>query len=240
MKFCILIPAHNEKDSLEPTVRNIRRAFDRAGLEHHVLIVNDNSSDGTRDVAEQLVKGDLRVSVFHRAPPAGVGLAIRDGLSRMVGDAVIIAMADASDDPEDMIVYAKKLEDGYDCVFGSRFIKGSRVENYPFHKLILNRLANRFIQVMFLTRFNDITNAFKAYRREVIEAVQPLVSKRFNITVEIPLKALIRGRRISSVPIRWYGRTIGTSKLIIKEMGSRYLFVLFYVWLEKHLLKGDY
>lgn len=240
MKFSIVIPAQNEEGSLGRTVESVLGAFQKAGIDFEILIVNDNSTDLTASLAQLLTQRHPQVRVYHRGPPSGFGLAIRDGLSRIHGDAVMIVMADASDDPEDMLTYARKIEEGYDCVFGSRFIRGGGVENYPPHKLILNRLANRFIQLLFLTRHNDITNTFKAYRRPVIESSQPIVSKRFNITVELPLKALIHGYRIGTVPIRWYGRKTGVSKLIIKEMGSRYLFSILYVWLQKHLLKGDY
>lgn len=240
MKFSVIIPAQNEEGSLAATVEGVLTAFRETGIELEILIVNDNSRDGTAALAETLARRHSQVRFYHRSSPPGFGLAVRDGIARVQGDAVMIVMADASDDPQDMIAYARKIQEGYDCVFGSRFIPGGGVENYPTHKLILNRLANWFIQLLFLTRHNDITNTFKAYRREVIEASQPLISKRFNITVELPLKALIRGYKIATLPIRWYGRKTGMSKLVIHEMGSRYLFSILYVWLQKHLLKGDY
>ena len=149
-------------------------------------------------------------------------------------------MADGSDDPADLIKYYNKLNDGYDCVFGSRFMVGSRVSDYPIHQLVLNRLANTFIQVLFRQRFNDFTNAFKIYRREVIAGVQPLLSHHFNLTVELPLKALIRGYSFAIVPISWKNRKHGISKLRIQEMGSRYLFVVLYCFLEKQLSRADF
>jgi dolichol-phosphate mannosyltransferase len=167
-------------------------------------------------------------------------MAIRYGLTRITGDAVAIVMADGSDSPEDLVKYYRKLLEGYDCVFGSRFIRGSAVVDYPRHKLLLNRLANAFIRVLFGLQFNDITNAFKCYRREVIAGIQPLISPHFNLTVEMPLKALIRGYSYAVVPISWTNRAAGVSKLKIKEMGSRYLFIVLYLWLEKHLARGDY
>ncbi len=167
-------------------------------------------------------------------------MAIRCGLRYASGSAVAIAMADGSDNPEDACKYYRKLLEGYDCVFGSRFIPGGRVVDYPFHKLVLNRAANTFIRVLFGLRFNDITNAFKCYRREVIESMQPLISPHFNLTVEMPLKAIVRGYSFAVVPITWTNRASGVSKLKIKEMGSRYLFIVLYLWLEKHLSRRDY
>jgi dolichol-phosphate mannosyltransferase len=134
----------------------------------------------------------------------------------------------------------RRLLQGPDCVFGSRFIHGSRVYDYPIHKLVLNRLANWFIKALFGVPFNDFTNAFKLYRREVIVGLQPLISPHFNLTVEMPLKAITRGFSFAVVPISWTNRKTGISKLKIREMGSRYLFIVLYVWLEKHLARGDY
>ncbi len=125
-------------------------------------------------------------------------------------------------------------------MFGSRFVPGAKVVDYPFHKLVMNRLANTFIRLLFGLRLNDVTNAFKCYRREVIAGCSPLLSKHFNLTVGLPVKAIVRSYSFTVVPINWYNRTIGVSKLKIKEMGSRYLFIVLYVWLERLLSRGDY
>jgi dolichol-phosphate mannosyltransferase len=167
-------------------------------------------------------------------------MAIRAGLDVFEGDAVVIAMADASDDPEDIVRYHRLLAEGWDCAFGSRFVPGARVHQYPWLKLAINRLANWFIRVLFRHHYNDTTNAFKGYRREVIETVQPLLSKHFNLTVELPLKAIVRGHTYRVIPTSWTNRTSGEAKLAMKEMGSRYLFIVLYVWLEHTLSRGDY
>ena len=117
---------------------------------------------------------------------------------------------------------------------------GAEVYDYPRLKYIINRLANWFIRLLFRHRYNDTTNAFKAYRREVIETIQPLLSKHFNLTVEMPLKAIVRGHSYEVVPTNWTNRTGGEAKLTMKEMGSRYLFIVLYVWLEATLSRGDY
>jgi len=152
---------------------------------------------------------------------------------------VATVMGDLSDDPEDIVRCFRKIEEGYDCVFGSRFMKGSTVKDYPLTKLLINRLANNFIRMLFLIRPNDITNAFKLYRREVIKVIQPLQALYFNITVEIPLKAIVRGFSYTQIPISWYGRQSGVSKLGIREMGRKYLFTVLYIWLEKILLADE-
>jgi dolichol-phosphate mannosyltransferase len=167
-------------------------------------------------------------------------MAVRAGLELFEGDAVAIMMADASDDPEDLLRYQRLLEEGWDCAFGSRFMPGAHIYDYPRLKLIVNRLANWFVRILFRHRYNDTTNAFKAYRREVIETIQPLLSKHFNLTVEMPLKAIVRGHSYKVIPISWTNRTSGEAKLAMREMGSRYLFIVLYVWLENALSRGDY
>ena len=183
----------------------------------------------------------IRVSARYRSPnPPGFGLAIRAGLDLFSGDAVAIVMADGSDSPADVVRYLRVLEEGWDCAFGSRFVPGAHVRNYPRTKLVLNRIVNGGIRVLFRHGYNDTTNAFKAYRRDVIVTLQPLLSNQFNLTVELPLKAVARGHNFKVVPISWTNRTAGTSKLSLQEMGSRYLFIILYVWLERLLSRGDY
>jgi len=240
MKISVVIPAHNEEACLETTIRAVVTALQQEQIPHEILIVNDNSTDGTGEVCARLDREFDAVRHIINQPPNGFGFAVRAGLRNFRGDAVAIVMADGSDDPKDLVAAYHKLQDGYDCVFGSRFMRGSQVVDYPVHKLLINRMANWFIKIIFGIRYNDVTNAFKLYRREVIEGIQPILSHHFNLTVELPLKAIARGYSYRVIPIRWYNRRAGISKLKINEMGSRYLFIVLYVWLEKHLSKGDY
>jgi dolichol-phosphate mannosyltransferase len=203
-----------------------------------LIVVDDGSTDETFRVVEDFQHPSVRV--VRNTGPNGFGLAIRFGLDQAKGDVVAVMMADASDSPEDLVKYYRVIEEGFDCAFGSRFIRGSRVIDYPTHKLLMNRLANFFIRIVFGLRFNDVTNAFKCYRREAIEGMMPLISPHFNLTVEMPLKAIIRGYSFKVIPISWTNRKEGVSKLKIKEMGSRYLFIVLYLWLEKALSRGDY
>ncbi len=138
------------------------------------------------------------------------------------------------------VVRSLRVEAGAECVFGSRFMKGGKIIDYPIHKLIMNRMANWFIRTIFMHGLNDTTNAFKCYRREVIEGCQPFLSVHFNLTVELPLKAMIRGYKYDIIPITWTNRQSGVSKLKIREMGSRYLFVVLYCFLERMLCGKDY
>ncbi len=240
MKLSVLIPAHNEEDGIYNTVAALCGTFYAEHMSFEILVVNDHSSDNTEQVLRDLTQEFEEVRWLNNQKPGGFGYALQTGLEEFKGDAVCIVMADASDDPRDVVKYYRKLQEGYECVFGSRFIRGSKVVDYPQHKLVLNRMANWFIKTLFGLRYNDITNAFKCYRREVIEGAMPVLACHFNLTVELPLKAIVRGYSYTIVPTNWYNRTTGVSKLKIKEMGSRYLFIVLYVFLEKLLSRGDY
>jgi dolichol-phosphate mannosyltransferase len=236
----VVIPAHNEEGRIEPTVRAFAEALRTASIPFEILVVNDNSGDATESILQRLSRELPGVRYINNAPPNGFGFAVRAGLAAFAGDAVAIVMADQSDLPEDLVRFYRKLQDGYDCVFGTRFARGGRVVDYPWPKRILNRLGNTFIQALFLLRYNDVTNAFKLYRRTVIAGVQPLLAYHFNLTVELPLKAIVRGYRYAVVPNSWLNRTEGVSKFKIREMGSRYLFIILYCYLEKLLSRSDY
>lgn len=240
MNLSVVIPAQNEEEGVRTTVERLYRVLVDAEIFTEILVVNDHSTDRTEQVLHELSVELPGVRYVNNQRPKGFGYAIQSGLEHFTGDAVCIVMADASDDPKDVVAYYRKLEEGYECVFGSRFTRRSVVVDYPRHKLYINRLANWFISLLFQLRFNDTTNAFKAYRREVIQGVMPILSSHFNITVELPLKAITRGYTFATIPINWYNRATGISKLRIKEMGSRYLFIVLYVWLERNLSRGDY
>lgn len=236
----VVIPAHNEEGHIAETVQGLAAALRAAGISYEILVVNDNSSDATERILASLSTADGGVRYVNNAPPNGFGFAVRRGLAEFHGEAVAIVMADGSDDPADLVAFYRKLESGYDCVFGSRFVRGGRVNDYPKLKLALNRLANLLICILFLLRYNDVTNAFKLYRRSAIAGIQPLLSHHFNLTVELPLKCIVRGYRYAVLPNSWKNRKEGVSKLRIKEMGSRYLFIILYCWLERMLSRGDY
>lgn len=240
MKYSLVIPAKNEAESITGTVDGLVQALEAAQIDYEVLVVDDASTDETRVVVERIGTTNPRVRCHPSHNPPGFGFAVRAGLDVFTGDAVAVVMADGSDSPDDVVSYYRVLEDGYDCAFGSRFVSGSHVYGYPRSKLIMNRVVNFGIRMLFRHGYNDTTNAFKAYRREVIETMQPLLSNQFNLTVELPLKAIARGHNFKVVPISWTNRAAGTSKLNLQEMGSRYLFIVLYVLLERHLTRGDY
>jgi dolichol-phosphate mannosyltransferase len=238
--YSVVIPARDEEASLPGTVREIHRTFVQAGVPHEIVVVDDGSRDATWQVLQDLRREVPTLAPVRNLGQHGFGLAVACGLTRMTGDACVIMMADASDSADDAVKYWRLLNEGWECAFGSRFIKGGRVVDYPRTKLIVNRVANLFIRILFRIPLNDTTNAFKAYRRNVIEGCRPFLSPHFNLTVEIPLKAIVRGYSWTVTPIAWQNRQHGETKLKIKEMGSRYFFICMYVWLEKYFSRGDY
>jgi dolichol-phosphate mannosyltransferase len=238
--FSVVIPARDEEESLPPTVTDIHETFVRAGVPHEIVVVDDGSRDRTWAVLQELKQKVPALAPVRNPGPHGFGRAVVFGLNHMKGDACAIMMADASDSPDDAVRYWQLLNQGWDCVFGSRFVRGGEVIDYPRLKLFVNRLANFLVRVGFNIELNDTTNAFKAYRRVVIDGCRPFLAPHFNLTVEIPLKAIVRGYTWTSVPISWRNRKYGEAKLKIKEMGSRYFFICAYVWLEKYFSRGDY
>jgi dolichol-phosphate mannosyltransferase len=236
----VVIPARDEEACIASTVEHLHVELRLRDVPHEIIVIDDGSTDRTWEIINATKS---RISVLRGVqskPPHGFGRAITTGLDEMHGDAVVLMMADECDDCRDVVRYWEKLNEGYDCVFGSRFMRGGGVIDYPKIKLSLNRLANWFLKMLFRIRLNDTTNAFKAYRREVIDGCRPLIAPHFNITVELPLKAIVRGYSWTIIPITWRNRRTGKPKLKLKEMGSRYLFICLYIWLEKYLSRGDY
>lgn len=236
----IVIPARDEEGCIASAVENLHVELSRHDVPHEIIVVDDGSTDRTWALLKELETRIPNVVPVQNTGAHGFGRAIIWGLDRMKGDAVIIMMGDESDSAADAVSYWRKLNEGFDCVFGSRFMRGGKVIDYPPVKLLLNRVANYCLRILFGLRLNDTTNAFKAYRKEVIEGCRPLIAPHFNLTVELPLKAIVRGYSWTMIPITWRNRRTGTAKLKLKEMGSRYVFICLYVWLEKYFSRGDY
>jgi dolichol-phosphate mannosyltransferase len=240
VKLSVIIPAHNEEGSIAETITSLTARLRAEDIAYEIVCVDDASTDRTAQIIASLSERDAGIRYVRSPYRNGFGFAVRAGLEVFDGDAVAIMMADLSDSPDDLVAYYRLLQAGYDCAFGSRFMPGSEVHDYPRLKLTINRFVNAGIRLLFGHGYNDTTNAFKAYRREVIETVQPLLSHHFNLTVELPLKAIVRGHSYAITPITWTNRKSGESKLKLQEMGSRYAFIVLLVFLEHHLSRGDY
>jgi dolichol-phosphate mannosyltransferase len=240
MKLSIVIPARNEEGNIVSTLIGLRDHLDSAGINDlEIIVVDDGSSDRTNELVMEQHSLDPRIRVIRNTGRNGYGRAVAFGLNHFSGDAVVVYMADASDSPADVVKYYHILRDQADCAFGSRFIPGGNVYDYPGFKLVINRIVNFVIRLMFNLPYNDTTNAFKGYRANVIEGCRPFVSPHFNLTIEIPLKAITRGYSYRIIPISWRNRDIGESALKLKEQGSRYLYTLLTVWFEYLLVRHD-
>jgi dolichol-phosphate mannosyltransferase len=236
----IVIPARDEEGRVGATVEHLYVELRLHLIEHEIVVVDDGSRDKTWATLQQVMLRVPTLRPVRNTGDHGFGRAVSFGLDLARGDAMVVMMADESDDCRDVVRYWQILNEGWDAVFGSRFVSGGGVLDYPLHKLILNRIANLFLRIIFHVPLNDFTNAFKAYRRKVIEGCKPFLSPHFNLTIEIPLKAIVRGYSWTVMPITWRNRRSGVSKLKIREMGSRYLFIALYCWLEKYFSRGDY
>ena len=237
----VVIPAHNEEECIESTLEDLCKTLEKESIDYEVIVSNDHSTDSTGRILGELTKTNPRIRHIENTKPNGFGFAVRSGFEHAGGEWVAVMMADASDDPRDLInFYLEGKQKETDAVFGHRFARGGNVVDYPAIKLILNRLTNWIICLLFAIRYSDVTNAFKLYRRSTLLGLKPLLSPHFNLTVELPLKVIVRGFSYSVIPNSWYNRKTGVSKLKIKEMGSRYWFIILYCLVEKWLSVGDF
>lgn len=236
----VVIPALNEEGRISASVEHLYVELRLHHIDHEIIAVDDGSTDSTWTVLQEAMARVPTLRPVQNTGEHGFGRAVIHGVNHMQGDALVIMMADESDDCRDVVRYLQALNEGWDAVFGSRFVRGGGVIDYPLHKLLINRLANLFLRIMFHVPLNDFTNAFKAYRGKVIDGCRPFLSPHFNLTIEIPLKTIVRGYSWTVIPITWRNRRSGMSKLKIREMGSRYLFIALYCWLEKYFSRGDY
>ena len=239
LRLSIVIPAYNEQENLPRTIRELAATLLEAAIPFELIVVNDNSADATAETVRRLGTELPQLRLVDRKPPRGFGRAVRAGIEAVTGDVVVLVMADSSDSPHDVVAYYHKICEGYDCVFGSRFIAGGKVTDYPRVKLIVNRIVNKVVQWMFRCPFNDLTNAFKAYRTDVVRELGTLQSCHFNITLELSLGTLVRRCRIAEIPISWTGRSWGASNLRLREMGRRYLATILRAYADRTLLSDD-
>ena len=235
----VCIPGRDEEESIGEVIAETAEELKRAGIPHEFVVANDNSTDGTEAAVRAMMDAGHPIRLINRKPPGGFGRAVRSCLDHFRGEMVAIVMADLSDDPKDVVAYYEKLEEGYDAVFGTRFTKGATAAGYPRDKLVVNRIGNKLIQLLFRTHHNDLTNAFKAYRRQAIQSLMPLYSAHFNITIEMSLGLLIRDYRIASIPVNWYTRTKGLAKFRIRELARRYVATLLKIYAERVFILDD-
>ena len=235
MKVSIIIPVRNEELVIKKIINQLENEL--KNLPHEIIFINDFSTDSTSKIIEEVIKTKDTINLYENAKK-GLGGAITEGINKAEGEAVCIMMSDLSDDIDDLKKYYNIIKDEkVDAVFGSRFIKESKIVNYPKKKLILNRIFNLVTKLLFISDYNDFTNAFKIYKKSALLKTFPLVSESFNVFLELPLKIISRKMKYKIIPISWTNRKKGSSKFNIKELKAKYLFTLIYCWLEKILLK---
>jgi len=238
MDLTILIPVKNEEKNIEIILNEIEN---KIILDYEILFINDFSTDKTEEKVNYFKKKNNKISIINNKKK-GLGESIRNGIKYAKGKYLSILMCDGSDDLKDLQKYYKIIhKENLDAVFGSRFLKNSKIINYPKIKLILNRVFNYFISFLYLNKYNDYTNAFKIYKVDILKKIEPIVSESFNVFLELPLKIINRNLKYRIIPINWINRKIGKSKFDFNELKSKYIFTLIYCFSEKILLlkKGN-
>ena len=237
MSLSIIVPCKNEEKIISRTFQKIRNKLAKKIKKFQIILIDDFSDDNTLKVLNKISNQNNNTTVLKNRTK-GLGGAINLGIKFSRCKYVVIMMADLSDDPDDLIMYYNEIsKNNLDAVFGSRFIRGSKLYDYPLKKLIYNRIFNIFVKFIFLSKYNDFTNAFKIYKRKILLDLRPLVSENFNIFLELPLKTIIRKKKFKIIPIKWKNRKKGSSKFKVNELGSKYFFTLIYCFFEKILLK---
>ena len=237
MKLSIILPVRNESQGIVKTLDLIISNISE--INHEIIVINDYSDDDSFNIINQKANTNKNIRLFNNKKK-GLGGAINLGIEESTGEAICIMMADLSDNISDLKNYYSLIQSSEtDAVFGSRFINGSKVSDYPMKKLILNRIFNYITKFLFFSNYNDFTNAFKIYKKNALIKSMPLVSESFNIFLEIPLKIISRKMNYKIIPIKWKNRKEGKAKFNIKELRSKYLFTLIYCFLEKILLKKN-
>ena len=235
MKLSIIIPIRNEESSITKVINKLQTELKISSYE--IIFINDFSSDNTVEKTKDLIKDIPQINIYDNKRK-GLGGAITEGINKTSGDVICIMMSDLSDSIDDLEKYYTIIKnDNVDAVFGSRFISGSKIADYPKKKLVLNRIFNIVTKILFFSDYNDFTNAFKIYKKNALLKTFPLVSESFNIFLELPLKIISRKMKYKIIPITWTNRKEGSSKFDIKELRAKYLFTLIYCLLEKLLLK---
>ena len=237
MSISIIIPCKNEENTILKTVNILKKKIKNKITNYEFILINDFSTDGTLKVIKKISKNSKNVN-FSNNKNKGLGGAINLGVKVSKKKFIVIVMADLSDDPNDLIRYYNEInKNNFDAIFGSRFTKKSKVIDYPIRKLIYNRIFNFLVKIIFLSDYNDFTNAFKIYKKSTLIKLKPFVSENFNIFLELPLKIIVRRKKYKIISINWKNRKIGYSKFKVNELGSKYFFTLLYCFFEKILLR---
>ena len=230
----LIIPTYNERNNLKATLGQLEKALKRNKIAYQIVIVDDNSPDGTGRWAQQQAKQNKHLKVIIRKYDRGFGSAIARGMQESRGKFLVPVMADLSDSPKDIVTMYRKITAGYDVVYTTRFAKGGKAHDYPFAKLVSNRLYNFAVAVLFLMPYFDTSNALKMYNSKLAKSMQ-LSSPGFAISAEMAIKAYLKARRTAEVGVQWHNRTEGEAKFRLFKTWSAYTRLLLTLFLRRIL-----
>jgi len=226
MKSIIIIPTYNEKENIEKLIEEIRKL----NKDFRILIIDDNSPDGTGRIADRLARKYSEVSVIHRSAKLGLGTAYIIGFKYALEnnyDLIFTMDADFSHQPRYLIDLLEKAKE-YDLVIGSRYVKDGQIQNWPLHRLILSRGANFFVRMVTRIPIFDSTGGFNCYRKEVLEKIDlnTIISDGYAFQIEMKYKLWKKGFSIKEIPVTFIERARGTSKI-----SKRIIFQAFFlIW----------
>ena len=226
MKVSLIIPFKNEIEYAQLTMSTVYTYLTEHRIEFEIIVVDD-STDGTWDVLQTFASSYQNISILKGEKPSGYGKALQKGFNVATGDILIPFNGDLSDSLDDVLSYIHLIRNGgYDMVFGSRFMVGSKVENSIAAKESISLLGNKFAQILFNSDCNDLTNSFKAYKMEVLKEISPKADG-YQIGIEIALNAILKKYKYTTIPIAWSERKYGRSKMSIIRSIPIYLYTVF-------------
>ena len=225
MRSIVVLPTYQERDNIEPFLRGVRAAADI-----EVLVVDDNSPDGTGEAAEALNEELGGITVLHRPGKGGLGSAYREGFERVLGQGydVILSMdADLSHDPAALPEFLAAIEAGADAVIGSRYVPGGAVVDWPPHRRLLSRWGNAYTRAVLRISAHDCTSGYRAYRADTLKAIDPgsTTAEGYAFLTELARRMTRQGARIEEIPITFRDRVRGTSKMSLRVISESMLLV---------------
>jgi len=224
-QFSVIVPTRNESECIEKTLGKIVETLEKGGIGYEILVMDDNSKDGTKEKVEKAAEKNPKIKLVNRSEPYGFGYSIRDGIRMAKGEYSVIMMADLSDDPELLPKIKERMDTGCDAVVCSRFMKGSEVRSYPFLKMVSNRLFNWTVGIAFNLGTGDASNAYKCFRTSMAREL-PVESRSFQVSAEILIRMRLKKAKICEIPASWEDRSAGEAKF---RLGNTFIsyFVLF-------------
>ena len=234
----IIIPAYNEEKNIEEAIRAVE-SIDSLLInkEMRVIVVNDNSIDKTRAIVEQLSGDFSNITLVNRTTERGLGNAIKSGFQAIKGGSVVVVMADLADDVKDIPRMAQLIDEGYDFVCGSRYIKGGHASHHVRLKGGLSKLMGFCFKLLTGIPTWDSTNAFKMYRSEILTKVGTLKSQNYTSGMEILIKAYVNQYKVTEIPTVWHDRNNGVSHFKILKVAPEYiywfLYGIFAIWASR-------